>query len=313
MTEIATPGVYPLGAEEYYADPCPSPSLSASIANILLSQSPLHAWYAHPRLNSSYVREEKEIFDRGTAAHAYLLQGETGFEVIEADDWRTKAAKEARAEARLAGKVPLLAKHWDAVVAMAEAANVQLDKFADRPRPLSDGKPEQSLVWQEEGGIWCRARADWLHDDHSTIDDYKSTGASANPEAWTRGPLFAGADIQAAFYLQGLKALTGHDAQFRFVVQENFAPYALCVIGLDPAVLMLAEKKVRLALELWRRCLESNRWPGYPTVTCWAELPPWIEASWLAREERELAESQKPDRLNSLMGAIAMDRAKEVQ
>ena len=307
MTEIATPGIYPLGAEEYHTDPCPAPSLSASIAHILLSQSPLHAWFAHPRLNPGYAHEEKEIFDRGTAAHAYLLQGEPGFEIIEADDWRTKAAKEARAEARLAGKVPLLAKHWDAVVAMTDTANVQLDAFGDRPRPFDDGKPEQSLIWQDDG-IWCRARADWLHDDYRTIDDYKSTGASAHPDVWTRGPLFAGADIQAAFYLRGLKALTGHDAQFRFVVQENFAPYALSVIGLDPAVLMLAEKKVRLALELWRRCLESNRWPGYPTVTCWAELPPWEEARWLSREERELAESQKPDRLNSLMGAIAMER-----
>jgi hypothetical protein len=147
-------------------------------------------------------------------------------------------------------------------------------------------------VWKEEtlrGAVWCRARLDWLHDDYLTIDDLKSTGASANPEAWTRGPLFAGPDIQAAFYLRGLQAVTGiTGAKFRFVCVENFPPFACSVIALGPEALMIAEKKVRLAIELWQRCLTANDWPAYPNRTCYADLPPWIEASWVAREEREI-------------------------
>lgn len=303
---IDKPGIYDISAADYHRDPVVEPSLSSSIAHELLFASPCHAREQHPRLNPDLVREEKEIFDRGTAAHAYLLQGETGFEVIAADDWRTKAAREARAAARLAGKVPLLEKHWGAVLEMATAANAQLDLFTDPPRPFSSGKPERTVVWREANGIWCRIRIDWLHDDLSAIDDYKSTGASAHPEAWSRGPLFTGNDFQAAFYLRGLKAVTGAEARWRFVVQENFAPYALSVIGLDPMVLSLAEKKVRSAIELWGECLRTNRWPGYPSRTCYAELPPWIEAQWLKREEDELERSKAPDRLNSLLGAVAM-------
>jgi hypothetical protein len=299
---ITEPGIYDISAPEYHADPCPEPSLSSSILSELLAASPAHAREAHPRLNPDFVREEKEIFDRGTAAHAYLLQGEDGFEIISAPDWRTKAAQEARAIARLAGKVPLLEKHWNTVLEMTAAANRQLDAFRDPPRPFCAGKPERTIVWRE-GGIWCRARLDWLHDSLTVIDDYKSTGASAHPDAWTRGPLFAGADIQTAFYLRGLKAVTGNDARWRFVVQENFAPYALSVIALDPMVLALAEKKVRLGIELWGDCLSTGVWPAYPNRTCYAELPPWIEAQWLRREEQEPA---RPDRLNSLMGAAAM-------
>ena len=104
MTE---PGVYAIAAEEYHQDPCPAPSLSASIANILLTQSPQHAWCAHPKLNPHYQREERETLDLGTAAHAYLLQGSTDFEVIAAPDWRTTAAKKAREAARATGKVPI--------------------------------------------------------------------------------------------------------------------------------------------------------------------------------------------------------------
>lgn len=284
---IDQPGIYRIGPDDYHSDPCPTPSLSSSIARLMLANSPAHGWYNHPRLNPAFEREEKETFDLGRAAHAYLLEGESGFAIIEADDWRTAKAKSARELARLAGKIPLLAHRWADVQAMALTAREQLAKH-EAPIPLTNGRAEQTLIWPERGDVWCRARLDWLHDAYEWIDDYKSTGATANPDEWTRGPLFGtGYDLQAAFYVRGLKVLTGIEAQFRFVVQENFAPFALSVIGLGPDVLTLAEKKRQHAVELWRDCLRANSWPAYPTRTCFAELPPWIEANWLARELRD--------------------------
>ena len=285
---IDRPGIYTVSAAEYHQDPCIAPSLSASIAHILLTQSAWHAWWAHPRLNSAYQPQEDEKFDLGTAAHAYLLEGESGFVIVEASDWRTKAAREARAVARAAGKIPLLADRWGDVQGMALAAREQLAKHEDAPRPLADGKAEQTLVWQENG-LWCRARLDWLHDDHRMIDDYKTTGASANPDVWTRALFGAGHDVQAAFYLRGLKALTGITAAFRFIVQETFTPYALSVIGLAPDALALAERKVQYALTLWRHCIELGEWPGYPRQTCWATAPAWEEARWGEQEYRQKA------------------------
>lgn len=274
-----TPGIYAMSAAEYHADPCDAASLSASLAHELLTRSAWHAWIAHPKLNPAYQREEGERFDLGTAAHAYLLEGESGFAIIEAPDWRTKLAKDARDDARRHGKIPLLADRWGDVQGMAVAATRQLDAHEDRPRPLAGGTPEQTLIWRE-GEIWCRARLDWLHDDRKTIDDLKTTGASANPEVWTRALFGAGHDVQAAFYLRGLKALTGIDARFRFVVQENFPPYALSVIGLAPDALAHAEQKVAHAIACWQHCLETDTWPGYPRQTCWATVPPWEEARW---------------------------------
>lgn len=280
---IYKPGIHEASADEYHGDPCPSPALSASIAAELVLKSPRHAWVAHPRLNPHYVREEKTIFDLGTAAHAYLLEGREAFEIIAADDWRAKDAREARDAARARGKVPLLADQASRVLAMCEAVNAQLDSFADPPRPFSGGKPERTIVWQE-GDIWCRSRLDYLHDDFLWIDDFKTTGASANPDIWTRSALYGGPDIQAAFYLRGVKATTGKDARFRFVVAENFEPYACSVIELGPDALVIAEKKVRLAIELWTKALKEDNWPAYPTRTCYAALPPWEEARWLEKE-----------------------------
>jgi hypothetical protein len=285
-------GIYTMAAEEYHRDPCDVPSLSASIAHVICSQSPLHAWAKHSRLNPDFKREEQAGWDIGTCAHALLLEGAAAVDVIEAPDWRSKGAQLARENARAEGRIALLAKHYDGVQAMVGAAKIQLSNLDIDPQPFTDGKPEQTLVWEEDGAT-CRARLDWLRDDRATIDDYKSTKGSANPEAWTRTLYQIGADIQAAMYLRGLAAvnmdgLSLYDQpEFRFIVQETYAPYALSVVSLGPAALEIANRKVEYAIRTWRECLEKGEWPGYSSQVCVADLPPWEENRWLEKEERE--------------------------
>ncbi len=281
---IDTPGLYQIPESEYHADPTPAPSLSASIAKVLLGQSPRHAAFQHPKLNPGYEYEAKESFDLGTACHAYILEGEANFEIINAKDWRTKEAQSARDVARMVGRTPLLERQWLDVQAMATVLREPLGHFRERPIPLTNGQPEQTLIWRE-GTVWCRGRPDWLHSDHRTIDDLKSTQGSAHPDAWARAALFGlGYDIQAAFYLRGLKAVTGKDANFRFVVVEIEPPFGCSVIGVAPDVLELADKKVDRALTLWAECLERGAWPGYPLWTCYPALPAWEATRWLEHE-----------------------------
>lgn len=281
-------GIFGLTAELYHADPCEQPSLSSSIAHILCTKSPRHARTAHPRLNLAFEREEFQKFDVGTVAHAILLEGRDIVSVIDAPDWRTKAAKEAREEARAIGKVPLLADQLANVEAMVEAAQTQLARIHVDPPLFADGKPEQTLVWKE-GDVTCRALLDWLRDDYSCVDDFKTTSASADPHRWTRTLFTIGADIQVVFYLRGLKAITGAEALMRFVVQETYPPYALSVVSLGPDVLAVAESKVEYAVRCWRECMASGEWPGYSTEVCYAELPPWEESRWFEREAVEAA------------------------
>lgn len=287
MGLLAAAGIFGLSADAYHADPCDQPSLSASICRILATSSPAHAKVAHPRLNPDYQRQEEERFDIGTAAHALLLEGEAAIQVIDAPDWRTAAAREAREEARRNRKIPLLAHVLGDVEAMVAATRAQLDLIDADPALFTDGKPERTLVWEEEG-VWCRARLDWLRDDLAAVDDFKTTSRSANPEQWSR-TVFSGYDVQAAFYLRGVRAVAGVDAAFRFCVQETFPPYALSVVSLAPDAMALAEAKVERALATWRECVETGVWPAYPTRVCFAELPPWMEAQWLEAEERRAA------------------------
>lgn len=289
---ITVPGIYDLPAAAYHADCCPEPSLSSSIARRLCFDSAAHAQHAHPRLNPAALEEDAEHFDIGTAAHALLLEGQQNIAVIDAKDWRTNAAKAARDAARAEGKTPLLAARWADVQAMVGAARAQLDRHKDGGAGMfTTGQPEQTLIWLEQltgdplATVWCRARLDWLRD--GAIDDYKTTSASANPETWTRTMFQAGFDLQAAWYLRGLRTLTGlDDAIFRYAVQETYPPYALSVIALGPDAMVLAEKKCLYALEVWRASRKTGDWIGYPRRTCYASLPMAHEAWWLEKELR---------------------------
>jgi hypothetical protein len=287
---VVNAGVHTLPAEQYHADTvAEQPSLSASIAHLLVDQTPWHAWAAHPKLNPHYERVERDIFDLGNVAHQLILEGDAErVEVIDCSDWRTKDAKEQRDDARANGKVPLLRKDWERVDAMVTAVGDQLAERADDPPLFTSGKPEQTLVW-EERGVTCRALVDWLRDDFATIDDLKTTGTTANPVVWSKKTLWSiGADVQAAMNLRGLKVVTGKDATFRLVVVENQPPYALSVVTLSDAALELANAKVDRAIDRWRHCLSTGRWPGYPAGQYVAELPSWAEYDFLEKDAEAL-------------------------
>jgi hypothetical protein len=282
---VSEPGFFAFTADLYHADPCPEPSLSCSIAKLLVTRgsTPLHAWFEHPRLNPAYAPEEEQKFDLGKAAHSLMLKDPQEFEIVDAPDWRTKAAQERREVARIAGKIPLLAHQFKEAQAMVEAADAQLDGHEEGSEFFVEGHgwPERTMIWRE-GDVWCRARLDWLPEIPKLYPDYKSTSASADPRVWQNAAFANGFDIQASFYCRGLRALGIDKPEFRFVVQENYAPYALSVIQLSPGLIDLADRKVELAIEIWRACVRDNVWPGYGTHTAHIETRAWDEADFLS-------------------------------
>lgn len=279
--------VLELPAYSYHADLVDDqrPSLSASLISVIVDKSPAHARAAHPRLNPDVSVDAKTEFDVGTAAHALLLGGMEAVQVLEFDNWTTKAARAARDEARAHGFTPLLEKQWVEVEAMTDAMSAQLDRY--EPRPFTDGAAEQTLVW-EERGVLCRARLDWLREDGG-IDDYK-TASSADPQVWSRRMVDHGCHIQEAWYRRGVRAVIGRDEPFRFVVVEKTAPYALSVFQVAPDLRELAERQIDWALDMWAGCLAADTWPAYTDGrVCWVNAEPWHEAQWLNREARVAA------------------------
>lgn len=290
MATIIEPGVIAgLPILEYVKDPAPAPSLSASIAHTLLTKSARHAWFSHPRLNREWQPDEATRLDVGTIAHAMLLEkDESRVVAIDAPDWKSKAARIERDAVRADGKLPVLADALDEIRAMVTVARRAI-AGSELAEMLTSGQVEQTIVWRE-GDVWCRCRPDWLSEDARILADYKTTGASAEPDAWSRGLMLAmGYDVQAAFGLRAARVLLKptREPSFVFIVQEVDPPYAVSFVGLSPEFEAFADDKRREALATWTTCMTTDTWPSYPSRIAWAEPPAWAitrfhEHSYLA-------------------------------
>jgi hypothetical protein len=252
---------------------------SAGLLWTLLDQSPAHAQEEALRPPAP-----TEAMDVGTAAHAYLLEGETAFVLIDAPDFRTRAAREQRDAAHAAGKTPLLVGKWAEVQAMVEAARRQL---ADWDDPVGLLKPEGGLVevssFCEIDGVAVRVTPDWHSLDYRVLADYKTVGTSAHPAAWSKAIWSNGAAVQAGLYRRACKVSHGVWPDWRWVVQESYPPYALSVVALDPEASEFADRQVMTGLAEWKKCYEANHFPAYPTRVAYAEVPGYVQAQWAER------------------------------
>jgi len=284
MSDLATPppaalaeGVHDLTATEYHA----RTELSSTGARKLLPPS-CPARFRHWREHGQAPKDE---FDFGSAAHRLVLGAGEEIAEIEADSWRTNAAKDAAEQARAEGRIPLLSRDVETVHAMADA--LREHPIASALFAPKSGLPEQTLLWRatglpesgDAGPVACRALVDWLR--HPTggrlpLPDYK-TCASAAPEDAVKAMARYGYHIQGAFYLAGLRALglADENARFLLVMQEKTAPYLVTVIEPDDTAMRLGAIRVREAIDIYAQCTATGRWPGYADDVVLGELPPW--------------------------------------
>lgn len=274
------PGIYPdMPFAEYLA----IPALSNSTAKLGLSKSWRHAREA---MLGDLAPEESTVFDIGTAAHAMLLERSAdGLAVIDAEDWRTKAAKEARDAARSAGKTPILARHFAKVHVMVSEAHAFL-AGTEYAGVLNNGQTEVTLVWEDIGGVLCKARLDCLSADGRVILDYKTTD-NASPEAFGRSIANYGYDFQSRWYRRGLHALTAANAQFVLLAQETMNLHLCSMHALSNAYEDIVEAKVQRALREYAACLQADVWPAYAKNVHYQEPSAWALNQHMAEMEGE--------------------------
>lgn len=270
---------------QYHGD---TTSLSSTGARKLLACPARFRWERdHPPAPT-------KAFDLGKVVHRLVL-GEGGeFVVVDADNWMTKAAKEARAAAYESGATPLLTAEYDAALAMRDA--VMAHPVA--AELFSDGVAEQSGWWADEDtGITLRFRPDWMGNlqDWPVCGDLKTT-ISADPQDFSRSVAKFGYNMQAAWYLAGLAAHGIDDARFLFVCVEKTPPYPVAVIELDAEAIAQGRIDMRRAIDLYKRCLDTDTWPAYGDGIHTICLPPWMTRD---------ATKQAADQLINELGGIA--------
>lgn len=258
-TMTYAPGIYSgVSNRDYHADP----ALGSTSLKTLATRTPAHYQWdkTHPKFS--------DAFTLGTAAHSLILENDTtGIVVVDAANWMTKAAKEAKAEALAAGKQPLLASEVAQVTAMQDA--VMAHPVA---RKLFTGhKAEESVFWDEDGlTLKCRPDA-WKP---GLLVDLKTT-RDANPNEFGKTAHEYGYHQSAGHYIDGVKAATGEELPFHFVLVEKTAPYLVSVVELDVEAVNLGRQLNDRAKRIYRECVETNTWPGYPTATQPIWLPMW--------------------------------------
>ena len=314
MLQLKVPGLYEIEDADYFSDPCPQPSLTQSIAKILLDRSPMHAAYAHPRLNPQHQPDDDKKYDTGNVCHAMLMGRGREFHLIDADDWRTKAAREERETAIGKGKIPCLRKTMTRGLAMHHAALETLRNCDIEWREGSGIHSEVAMVWEEKASqanalptkakkrskartIWLRTKMDRCVFDKNTITvfDYKTTAMSAADSDVSRRIYDQGWDVQAAMHARGLAALHPLMAgctRHVFLVQETEPPYAMNVFEFPESVMTGGRVRLQRAITTWAECTRTNTWPAYCTRAHPIFYPGWalqkLEAEGYAVASGEL-------------------------
>lgn len=283
MTEVSSAASVALRARrlditpaEYFAGKdCETPWLSQSVAHRMLDQTPLHAAHYHPLLGGAQ-RKATKAMSAGQILHTLLLGKGRDVDVIDAKDYRTKAAQEARDNALMSGFTPVLRHEYDDIMSSLEVMRSRLAEAGVR----LDGEKEVCLEWYEEGKdhpILCRGMMDNVFIADGVIIDVKKA-ESAHPRACGRHMVDYGYDIQHAAYTSALTKLDPSLAgrvKMKFAFIEMSPPYCVMVGEPDGLMRELGAMKWARAVRLWERCLATSEWPGYPKETVQLECAPW--------------------------------------
>jgi len=250
-------------------------ALSSTGARLLLDSPARFKWA------QSHPQPARDSYDLGTALHTKVLG--RGHKVIQYPEEHltpsgavsTKAATVAWAEEKRADGYTVIgsaqANHVlgmaESVLAHPEARHI-LETIAGR----------EVSIFADVEGVPVRARFDLYNGVNAA--DLKSA-RDASPKGFNTSVGRYGYHIQEQWYREADAAITGTQLEsFRFIVVENSAPYLVGVYDLDFMWEDIAKGRTHKAREIYRRCTETNTWPGYQSATL---TPP----TWAIYENEE--------------------------
>ena len=298
-----------MDAKRYHADPCPAPSLSSGVLRTLLDESPLHAWYKHPRFNPHTEDDPSREREKGSVTHKLSLGEGSQIIVLPFDNYMKKEAKELRAAAYAQGQLPILEVDYTDCKALANDLRASAEDYLGAK--MEDCLRESVITWQENG-LWFRIMVDAMRKDLLRMVDLKTLSGSAAEESCIRRIYQDGYDIQSAFYTRGVDAIDPDNRGrrgFAFCFGEQSAPYAVSpALELSEAGKEMAMSQVNTGIALWEGCIKTDYWPSYRRGTILAEPPAWKLKQWEERVMNDETLNPPADLQHSQWGALAGDR-----
>lgn len=123
---------------------------------------------------------------------------------------------------------------------------------------LDGAAKELSAFWQHPTGIKCKCRFDAINLEKKVILDLKTCqdiSKFKNQVDWY------GYAMQAAFYMDCAKALTGNDFTFQFLAVEMESPYLHKIFEMSPKRYLQAKAEYENILDRFSYAKEHNYYP----------------------------------------------------
>lgn len=260
---LGAPGLYSMTTDQYHADPCPKPSLSHSLAKLVIRRTPYHAMKHHPKMGGMPNSPTRPMMV-GTAAHTLVLGKGSRLQVIDAPDYRTKAAQQLRDAALADGATPVLEADYALAQEMVPAGRLALEEALGAK--LDDCLIEVVVAVQDaQTGCWRRIMVDAMTPDLRNMADYK-TCEDANPVVFERAVRNYGYDTQDAFYKRVVDRIEPEGEgkrTYTLVAQERDYPECVTFHRVDGDLHAVAENRIKMAEAKWDACLLADTWEAY--------------------------------------------------
>lgn len=225
----------------------------------------------------------------GRACHKYVLETYdfyNEFAVAPVCDRRTREGRQEWVEfvEKSKGKDVITTEQFEQIDAMRNA--MLATPFVSK---LINGDHEMSYFWADEDtGLYCKCRPDSINHKLKIIVDYK-TCDNAETQHFMKKSIDLGYDLQASYYLDGVKANTGEDYIFVFIAQEKKPPYAVNILQADEIFIRSGREIYKSMLQTYKECCESGNWYGYMGADNQINslgVPKWLE-NMLGEESEE--------------------------
>jgi hypothetical protein len=246
-----------------------------------MKKSPFH--YQHEELAPPNVEDDTDARKLGRAVHLAVLEPQEFGSRVAVWDGGRRAGKEWEKFCAANEGLEIL-RQEDYRIARAVQAAVRSSPAAQKYLE-GGGSREATVLWNHVvpavGGLpgfsrECKGRVDLLTDTH--IIDLK-TSRDISPEKFGRDSFAFSYHVQAAYYVDGVKAATGRELPYVILAVENSEPYAVQPYIVPPDILDLGREEYRAWMGRLQICEGENRWPGYADGELELTLPRWARPS----------------------------------
>jgi len=147
------------------------------------------------------------------------------------------------------------------------------------------GGYEATIVWEMEGEL-CKGRLDKLIPRSEklpsvVVDLKKCRLGHAKLDLFEKAILNYNYDMKAAWYVDGVAALTGDPPGFVWIAVEDEYPYGVNVVQADRETLLVGRIRYRELLGKYLRSKSSGEWDGYTKDIVSGGLPDWAKIQYL--------------------------------